>query len=114
VYVLRDCDSSGLGVLDTLSFATDGAIGVANFAPDGHGILFVESKTSDNFKLRFLSTVYPGSTILGEWTSTNLWMTAGDISPVLGAYPVDPTGCFTIIDTDLAPGPGTRLVLLPN
>jgi hypothetical protein len=29
-------------------------------------------------------------------------------------YPVDPTGCFTIVDTDLPPGPGTRLVLLPE
>jgi hypothetical protein len=31
-----------------------------------------------------------------------------------GAYSVDPTGCFTIADTDLAPGPGTRLVLIPE
>jgi hypothetical protein len=28
--------------------------------------------------------------------------------------PVDPTGCFTVFDTDLAPGPGTRLAILPQ
>jgi hypothetical protein len=39
---------------------------------------------------------------------------SGQFTPPYGLYPVDPTGCFTVVDTDLAPGPGTRLVLLPE
>ena len=41
-------------------------------------------------------------------------MHPGAYADPLGSYPMDPTGCFTVVDTDLAPGPGTRLVLLPE
>ena len=29
-------------------------------------------------------------------------------------YPVDPTGCFTIVDSDLPESAGTSLVVLPD
>ena len=65
-------------------------------------------------QLRYLSGIIPDSAVLGEWMETLLNMTPGVYGDPPGRYPVDPTGCFTVVDTDLAPGPGTRLVLLPE
>jgi hypothetical protein len=35
----------------------------------------------------------------------------GELQP---AYPVDRNGCFVVVDSDLEPDLGTRLVLLPD
>jgi hypothetical protein len=118
---LGDARQSRLRVsaLDTghegFSFASDGAITAPSFTPDGRGLLFVSMPTSGAAQLRYASPMGSSSVLLGEWTETLLDMypgTYGDIPA--GKYPVDPTGCFTVVDTDLAPGPGTRLVLLPD
>jgi hypothetical protein len=50
--------------------------------------------------------------VLGEWTVTKIDLTEMDRVDPPGPYPIDPTGCFAIVDSDL--GPGTRLVLLPE
>ncbi len=52
--------------------------------------------------------------VLAEWSTTFLSMRPQRYATPLEEYPVDPTGCFTIVDTDLGPTPGTRLVLLPE
>jgi hypothetical protein len=96
------------------SFATDGRVTAPNFTPDGRGLLFVNVPSSGAAQLRYVSDSVPESVVLGEWTTTRLDMYPSIYGGLPGRYPVDPTGCFTVVDTDLAPGPGTRLVLLPE
>jgi hypothetical protein len=97
------------------SFGTDGSLAAPNFTPDARGLLFVSASSSGAQQLRYFSTSAPRSVVLGEWTETLLDTHPGYyLDDPLGSYPMDPTGCFTIVDTDLAPGPGTRLVLLPE
>jgi hypothetical protein len=54
--------------------------------------------------------------VLGEWQTSQFepdpW--PYNYGTWFYVYPVDPTGCFTVFDTDLAPGPGTRLAILPQ
>jgi hypothetical protein len=54
--------------------------------------------------------------VLGEWQATEFqpdWL-ADHNGTALDIYPVDPTGCFTVFDTDQTPGSGTRLAILPQ
>ena len=95
---------------DLLSFTTDGSIADVQFLPDGRGIVFLDMPASGPRHLRFISPAHPDSVELAQWTDSILSAPVGPF----GSYPIDPTGCFTIADTDLAPGPGTRLVLLPE
>lgn len=98
---------------DVASFASDKSVGGANFLPDGQALLFVNYPAAGPVELRRMGD--DGTTVLATWSSTLLAMDGGKsglYSQPYGSYPVDPTGCFTVVDTDLAPGPGTRLVLL--
>ena len=61
-----------------------------------------------------MSADHRDSIVLGEWKESTLRSQYPSYAQPEGLYPVDPSGCFTIVDTDLAPGPGTRLVLLPR
>jgi hypothetical protein len=99
---------------ELLTFGTDGSLTAPNFTPDARGLLFVDIPASGARHLRYLSTAFPGSLVLGDWTETLLDTYPGSYADPPGRYPMDPTGCFTVVDTDLAPGPGTRLVLLPG
>ena len=98
---------------EVASFASDKSVGGVNFLPDGQALLFVNYPAAGPAELRRMDD--DGTTVLAIWSTTLLAMDGG--KPGLyfqpyGSYPVDPTGCFTVVDTDLAPGPGTRLVLL--
>jgi len=95
-------------------FESDAPLTAPNFPRDARGVIFVRRPTTGPSDLRYMSPSRPESLVLGEWSDTLLDMRPGPYASPLGKYPVDPTGCFTIIDTDLAPGPGTRLVLLPE
>ncbi|MBN2574045.1 MAG: hypothetical protein JXP73_05715 [Deltaproteobacteria bacterium] len=99
---------------DRLSFATGGDIWIATPLAGDQALLFVEHTAAGPSRLRFLSSAYPDSLVLGEWQESLLARQYPSYAGPQGLYPVDPTGCFTIVDTDLAPGPGTRLVLLPK
>jgi hypothetical protein len=101
------------GGTEIASFLTDGSLTAPTFTPEARGLLFV-SAPSIRASLRYLSASLPDSVVLGEWTETLLNMRPLPYGDPPGRYPVDPTGCFTVVDTDLAPGPGTRLVLLPE
>jgi hypothetical protein len=90
------------------------SLGAPNFTPDACGLLFVNAPASGARQLRYFSASAADSVVLGEFTETWLDMDLGGYVTPLGGYPMDSTGCFTVVDTDLAPGPGTRLVLLPN
>jgi hypothetical protein len=100
---------------DVASFDSDRSVGGVNFLPDGKALLFVNYPAAGPVELRRMND--SGTTVLATWSTTLLAMdggTSGLYSQPCGSYPVDPTGCFTVVDTDLAPGPGTRLILLPE
>jgi hypothetical protein len=99
---------------DIFAYDSDGAIGTVGFPPNRRGLVFVESRFPAPNRLRYSSA--DQSVVLGEWQNTEFQpdSLADHNGTVLDIYPVDPTGCFTVFDTDLAPGPGTRLAILPQ
>jgi hypothetical protein len=104
---------------DVVSLSSDQIIYDVQFLPDGRGLLFVEKNQPasgpSSSRLRFLSPSHPESVVLAQWGETMLSATPpGFFDYPTGSYPVDPTGCFTLADVDGAPGPGTRLLLLPE
>jgi hypothetical protein len=99
--------------LDRLSFATGNSFVGATPLSNG-ALLFVELTPSGTSQLRYLSASSPGSVLLGEWKTGGVMLEGWPSMPPKLHYPVDPTGCFTLVSTDLPPGPGTRLVVLPE
>jgi hypothetical protein len=99
---------------DILSYASDGAIGAVGFPPSHNGLLFVEYRSPDSTRLRYASA--DQSLVLGDWSASQFLPTP--FSDYYGTlpyiYPIDPTGCFTVFDTDGTSGPGTRLAILPQ
>ncbi len=99
---------------DVYSYASDGAIGAIGFPANDNGLLIIEYRSPDPTRLRYVSANQ--SVVLGEWQTSQLlpvpYSSYYGTLPFI--YPVDPTGCFTVFDTDLAPGPGTRLAILPQ
>jgi hypothetical protein len=98
---------------DVVLFDSNGRVDAPNLLADGRGLLFVNRPAAGPDELRFISTAGGDSVVLGTWDMTQLYLYSASDESTFGSYPVDPTGCFTVVDTDLAPGPGTRLVLLP-
>jgi len=82
------------------------------FTPDGRSLVYIESASdSAPARLRHLSGHTGSLTELARWTSNQLaleYACCNEPSP----YPIDPTGCFAMVDSDL--DGGTRLVLLPE
>jgi len=102
---------------DVAAIDASGYISAPHFATDGKGLVFVIPPPRGPHELRYISGAAPDSILLATWTSTLLSTSsspASDYAPPFGLYPIDPTGCFIVVDTDLSPGPGTRLVLLPE
>ena len=99
---------------DIFAYDSDGAIGTVGFPPNHSGLVFVESRFPAADRLRYSSA--DQSVVLGEWQTTQFQpdSLADHNGTVLDIYPVDPTGCFTVFDTDQTPGPGTRLAILPQ
>jgi hypothetical protein len=98
---------------DRLAYTSSGSLDRATPLANDDALLFAENVNKD-WRLIFISEAQPMPLVLGEWKSSSLAMVRSTTTAPAGTYPVDPTGCFTIVDTDLAPGPGTRLVLLPK
>jgi len=99
---------------DVFAYDSNGAIGGVGFPPNDKGLVIIEYQSQDPAQLRYVSANQ--SVVLGEWlTSQLLPVPHSDYYGTLPfIYPIDPTGCFTILDTDLAPGPGTVLAILPQ
>jgi hypothetical protein len=87
---------------------------IFGFVPGDRGVVFTDKATAGtNWRLRHLSFATGAFTALAEW-GTNTLAPYGVTSGIeTKAYPVDPTGCFVPVDSDLDPA-GTRLVLLPE
>lgn len=103
---------------DVISFRSDTLLRDVQFLPDGRGLLFTETRqleSTSSGTLRFISSAHPDAVVLAQWNTTLLSSSGpGPHTYPTGSYPVDPTGCFTIADVDGSPGPGTRLILLPE
>jgi hypothetical protein len=99
---------------DVFVYDANGAIGAIGFPPNDNGLLIIEYRSPDPDQLRYVSA--NASVVLGEWLTSQLMpIPHSDYYGTLPyIYPIDPTECFTVFDTDLAPGPGTRLAILPQ
>jgi hypothetical protein len=99
---------------DVLEYDANGAIGAVGFPANDNGLVIIEYRSPDPDQLRYVSANH--SVVLGEWLTSQLlpipYSSYYGTLPYI--YPIDPTGCFTVFDTDLAPGPGTRLAILPQ
>jgi len=100
----------------TPSFGYDsrGLIRAVTFVPADRGLLFVESATGGPERLRHLSFRDGAPTELAAWNNSNLALSQfplGEMNPV---YPVDPTGCYVVVDGDTPGAEGVSLALVPN
>ena len=99
---------------EVFGYDSNGAIGAVGFPPNDNGLVIIEYRSQSPDQLRFVSANH--SVVLGEWLTSQLlpipYSSYYGTLPYI--YPIDPTGCFTVFDTDLAPGPGTRLAILPQ
>lgn len=93
--------------VDRFTYSSNEQIIDATAVRNDQAVLFVETD-GDSRRARFMSASYPQSVALGEWNDPDY---RG--SSTMPVQP-DPTGCFTVVNTELPPGPGTRLVLLPE
>jgi hypothetical protein len=85
-----------------------------SFVPGDRGLLFVDKEAGTTaWRLRHLSFATGAVTALAEWNSNKLVPYSASIGLGAGVYPIDPSGCFAPVDSDLDQ-PGTRLVLLPE
>lgn len=88
-------------------------LNTVTFLPGDTGLLFEERESDGSaWQLRHFSFADAALTTLGRWNTSKLMPHIAAMGIETATYPVDPTGCFTLVDTDLEP-PGTRLVLLP-
>jgi hypothetical protein len=99
---------------DVFAYDSDRSINSIGFQPNNRGLVFVEYRSPDPTRLRYASA--DQSVVLGEWQTTQFQPNSLSdyYGTLLDIYPVDPTGCFTVFDTDQTPGPGTRLAILPQ
>ena len=95
--------------LDRLSYSSNDQPSDVTVLRGDQALVFAEYEyDSGTVRARFMSASHPQSVVLGEWNDPS----CRGCSPM--RVQADPTGCFTVVNTDVAPGPGTRLVLLPE
>jgi hypothetical protein len=83
------------------------------FTPDGASVVFAEqAQGSQRARLRHLSSRTGLTTDLAQWTATQMPPYEPCCNQPGPGYPIDPTGCFTVVDSDLTGG--TSLILLPE
>lgn len=83
------------------------------FTPNGASVLFVEEAlASTPARLQHLSGTTGAVTALAQWKVNQLLPFAPCCNEPGPGYPIDPTGCFTVVDSDLEGD--TRLILLPE
>ncbi len=85
---------------------------VVTFTPNGTSVVFAEQAEGAKLvRLRHLSGRTGLTTDLAQWNETQM-PTDNTCCNLPGpGYPIDPTGCYTIVDSDLLGG--TALILLP-
>jgi hypothetical protein len=122
--IATDRTDGASGHRATIASATTGAqqarseavssIQATSFVPGDRGVLFVDKDAAGKaWRLHYLSFAAGVDTTLAEWTTSQLLPYAAPTGIDTQTYPIDPTGCFVPVDSDLDPV-GTRLVLLPE
>jgi len=85
-----------------------------SFVPRDKGLVFVDKVSSSaNWRIRYLSFATGASATLTRWSTGPLMIFDSADGILTKTYPIDPTGCFLPIDSDLETG-GGRLALLPE
>jgi hypothetical protein len=85
----------------------------ATFTPNGASLVFVEEALGATpARLQHLSGSTGAVSALAQWNANQLLPFAPCCNEPGPGYPIDPTGCFTVVDSDL--DGGTRLILLPQ
>jgi hypothetical protein len=105
---------SAAGDREAARYDSTNILGAVTFVAGDRGFLFVEHPTSTSVELWYLSFA-SGVARLGRWTQSALtpvpFLVIGEMR---AGYPVDPTGCYTVVDSDAPGAVGTRLVVLPE
>jgi hypothetical protein len=83
------------------SIEVAGRVLYPTFVPHDRGLLFVDERTGATKRLRHLSFASGNVTTLAEWTISRLALSAFPVGIGFGDYPVDPSGCVTVVDSDL-------------
>jgi hypothetical protein len=101
---------------EAFAYGANDLLRPVTFVPDDRGLLYVEWPNTGIgiSRLRHLSFVDGHVSLLGQWQRTNLPVGVYPIGEMQPVYPVDPTGCFTLVDSDLPEALGTSLVVLPD
>ncbi|HEY5448292.1 MAG TPA: hypothetical protein VIQ54_06045 [Polyangia bacterium] len=98
--------------VEAFTVSSDGAIGGLGFVPGDRGLVYVE-RASPN-RLHHVSFVDGRNTVIAAWNRSQTPLGDPPQGEIRTGYPVDPTGCFTIVDSDLPESAGTSLVVLPD
>jgi hypothetical protein len=97
----------------SFGYDSSGSIHAVTFVPEDHGLLFVESRIDGEY-LRHLSFRNGTVTDLGKWTQSNLLLSQFPLGEMKPVYPVDPTGCYVVVDNDAPGAAGTSIALVPD
>jgi hypothetical protein len=95
-------------------YNSNDSISAVTFAPAHRGLLFVETTTAGPRRLRHWSLRGGDPTDLATWRNSNLDLhqfALGEMQPV---YPVDPTGCYVVVDSDASGAEGVSIALVPQ
>jgi hypothetical protein len=103
--------TSGQGTSQFTIRATS-AVRYASFVPRDRGLLFVETQ-ADATNLRHLSFASGVVSTLARWGQTTLPLYTYPVGISSQEYPVDPTGCFAVVDSDYD-DTASRLVAIPD
>jgi len=98
--------------VEAFTISSDGAIGGLGFVPGDRGLVYVE-RASPN-RLHHVSFADGRNTAIAAWNRSQIPLGDMPQGEMRTGYPVDPTGCFTIVDSDLPESAGTSLVVLPD
>ena len=98
--------------VEAFTASSDSSVGGLAFVAGDRGLVYVE-RSSPN-RLHHVSFADGRNTAIAAWNRSQIPL--GDIpqGEMRTGYPVDPTGCFTIVDSDLPESAGTSLVVLPD
>jgi len=98
--------------VEAFTASSDSAVGGVAFVAGDRGLVYVE-RASPN-RLHHVSFVDGGNTTIAAWNRSQIPLGDGPQGEIRTGYPVDPTGCFTIVDSDVPESAGTSLVVLPD
>ena len=94
-----------------------GEVSFASFVPRDRGLLYVQTSVDKvlgtTSELRHLSFASGNVTWLAWWSSTTLPLYSYPLGIFSQEYPVDPNGCFAVVDSDFD-STASRLVALPD